>query len=274
MKKILIISFLTATLIGCEDVIEVDLPSSEPRLIIDAYLNLFTQEIPVRLEGGVRLTLSEDYFEDEVPIIENATVFITNLGTGIEYPLNYTGADGWYRPENSTDFLDFATDYELTVIYENETYKGTTQIQPVAPINEVRQGTRTLFDGDEIEVIVSFNDDGTRDNYYFYEFGFDEFQPIEDQFFQGSEIVFSTFFEPEDVSVGDTITVKGYGITKQYYTYIELILEQTGDGGGPFQSLPATTRGNIINTNNFDNYPLGYFSISEADEEKLTIQEL
>lgn len=274
MKRVFIIFIFLVIATSCEDVIEVDLPSSEPRLVIDAYLNIFTQETPARLEGGVRLSLSADYFDDEVPIIENAIVFITDLGTGIEYPLNYTGEDGWYRPENSSDFLDFATDYELTVIHENETYIGTAQIQPVAPINEVRQGTRTLFDGDEIEVIVSFNDDGARDNYYLYEFGFDEFQPIEDQFFQGSEIVFSTFFEPEDVSVGDTITVKGYGITKQYYTYIELILEQTGDGGGPFQSLPATTRGNIINTTDFDNFPLGYFLISEADEEKLTIQEL
>ncbi len=37
------------------------------------------------------------------------------------------------------------------------------------------------------------------------------------------------------------------------------------NGGGPFQSPPATVRGNIINTTNSANYPLGYFSLSEVD---------
>ena len=37
------------------------------------------------------------------------------------------------------------------------------------------------------------------------------------------------------------------------------------NGGGPFQSPPATVRGNIINTTNAANYPLGYFSLSEFD---------
>jgi hypothetical protein len=36
-------------------------------------------------------------------------------------------------------------------------------------------------------------------------------------------------------------------------------------GGGPFQSPPATVRGNIINTTQEENFPLGYFSLSEYD---------
>jgi hypothetical protein len=44
------------------------------------------------------------------------------------------------------------------------------------------------------------------------------------------------------------------------------------NGGGPFQSPPATVRGNIINTTDKANYPLGYFSLSEIDFRSYTIQ--
>lgn len=43
-------------------------------------------------------------------------------------------------------------------------------------------------------------------------------------------------------------------------------------GGGPFQSPPTTVKGNIKNQSNFDNYPLGYFRLSEADVKSYTIQ--
>jgi len=43
--------------------------------------------------------------------------------------------------------------------------------------------------------------------------------------------------------------------------------------GGPFQSPPATVKGNIINTTNKENYPLGYFSLSETDLKKFTIKQ-
>lgn len=42
--------------------------------------------------------------------------------------------------------------------------------------------------------------------------------------------------------------------------------------GGPFQSPPATVKGNIINTTDKANYPLGYFSLSEKQTKKFTIE--
>ncbi|NHF59566.1 DUF4249 domain-containing protein [Flavobacteriaceae bacterium TP-CH-4] len=272
MRRFIFLVGIALFYLGCEDVIEVEVPSSEPRLSIDANFNLFTQETPLRFEGGVRLTLSSDFFEDGVPLVNDATVIITDLGSGIEYPLLYDGTTEYYRPENPAVLGNFDTEYELTIIYDSETYRGVTSFIPVAPINEVRQGTNTLFDGDETEVIVEFTDDGSRDDYYLYDFGFDIFRPLEDRFFQGEDFVFSSFYDSDDVQPGDTVTIKAYGISAQYYTYFELVIEQAGEGGGPFQSVPATTRGNMINTTNFDNYPLGYFLISEADEFELVIE--
>ena len=44
------------------------------------------------------------------------------------------------------------------------------------------------------------------------------------------------------------------------------------NNGSPFQSPPATVRGNIINNTNFDNYALGYFSVSEVDTQNYVVQ--
>ena len=44
---------------------------------------LYSFENPVTLEGGVRLTLSAPFFDQEVPTISNANVFITDLTNNI-----------------------------------------------------------------------------------------------------------------------------------------------------------------------------------------------
>jgi hypothetical protein len=73
------------------------------------------------------------------------------------------------------------------------------------------------------------------------------------------------------LKIGDKVTVSHYGISKEYYNYINILVSISGgNGGGPF---PPATVGNIINTTNADNYPLGYFSLSEADTRNYTIQQ-
>ena len=65
---------------------------------------------------------------------------------------------------------------------------------------------------------------------------------------------------------------------------MNLLLEQSEGGFGPFETPVATIRGNIFdvtgidNINQFDNveqpdnYPLGYFSVSETFTQTLTIE--
>jgi hypothetical protein len=42
-------------------------------------------------------------------------------------------------------------------------------------------------------------------------------------------------------------------------------------GGSPFSTPPATLRGNIINQSNENDYPLGYFHLSEIDTRNYTV---
>ena len=270
----LLLFALTISLFSCEDVIEVEVQNTTPRLVIDAQFNMYTKEQQLRLEGGVRLSFSANYFDEELPVVKDALVTITHLNSGLEYPLLFDESIGMFVPDKIDFLTDFNSKYELSVLHQGQAYTGSTVFVPVPPILKAVQGTKTLFSGDETEIILSFQDFSEREDFYLYDFGQEIYRPIEDRFFQGEEFAFSHFYSSGEVKVGDIITIKAHGVEEQYYNYFNLILTLTDSNGGPFQSLPASSRGNILNVTQPDNYPLGYFLISESHQVQLLVEDL
>lgn len=266
MKNIKIIILLFIVLFtNCEKVIDVDVPSIEPKLIIDASFEVLFDENPVVANTAVKLSLSADYFEDTIPPALNASVFLTNLSDNTIINFSDENEDGNYEPIISFIPAD-DVEYELTIIYDNETYKGKATKVKSTPFTEIIQGDDTLFSGDEIELKISFTDNVTTDNYYLFNIDTYNFITIEDRFFNGTDYNFSYFYEDENIEFPKNITLTMSGMTKEYYTYFEILVSQGGqEGGGPFQAIPSSLLGNIINKTNEENFPLGYFHISETD---------
>jgi len=272
MKHYIYILVLLMTLTSCEDVIDVDVPEGAPRLVIDASFEFYLTEDPVAIDGYIRLTESAPFF-DNITSVNNATVFITNLSDNTVINFENSNDQGFYLPtiDPLTIVPEFNTDYELTVIYNNETFKATTQIFPSVPIENVEQGDGTLFEGDETEIIVTFTDDGNRDDFYLFDFDFNLLEVSEDRFYQGETFTFSYFYD--DMDFGDNITIKILGIDERYYNYALQVIELSDQNDGdPFQVPPGTPRGNIINQTNPDNFALGYFNLSEAYRIDFTIE--
>ena len=93
----------------------------------------------------------------------------------------------------------------------------------------------------------------------------------EDKFFNGNE--FFSLSDDDDLEIGNEIEITHYGISKQYYNYMSILVSIAGSNiGGPFQSPPATVKGNMVNVTTKDNYPLGYFSLSETSTKKYKIE--
>lgn len=271
MKKLLLI-FGILGLISCEDVIDVEVPIGEPRLVVDASFEYYQNETPATLEGGVRLTLSAPFFDSDVTTVSTATVFITDLTDDTVFNFVESATLGFYESENGNFTPQFDRDYELTVIYDDETYTATTQLIPTVPLDRIEQGDGTLFEGDETEIIIYFTDEAARDDFYLFDFDFNLYLPSEDRFYQGESFNFSYFYE--DMVVGQEATIKILGIDEAYFNYSSLLIEQSDpDGNGPFATPPARIRGNVVNTTNPDNFALGYFNLSEADRITFTIEE-
>jgi len=274
MKKLYILPVLMIMLFSnCEKVVDIEVPTIQPKLIIDASFEVFFDKIPVNANTVVKLRLSADYFEETIPTVTNATVFLTDLSNNTIINFSDEDADGNYEPLNPFIPIDNVT-YELTIIYDNETYKGTATKVKSTPLSKVEQGDKTLFSGEEIELKISFKDNILKENYYLFNIDFYNFLTIEDRFFNGTNYNFSYFYEDENIEFPQEIDIKISGITKEYFTYFRVLVDQSGqNSGGPFETVPSSLLGNMINTTNESNFPLGYFHISETDTFTISLVE-
>ncbi|MDT0648142.1 DUF4249 domain-containing protein [Zunongwangia sp. F260] len=262
MKKALKITFLLPIiflLFSCEDVIEIDLKESEPRLVIDASIQ-WIKGTQGNLQF-IRLTTTAPYYQDEVPAVTNAEVQIRDE-QGEVYVFYHT-EDGYYQ---ITDFKPVVgMQYQLSVVYNDQLYMATERLAPVVDIDFVEQTSGGGFAGDEIEIKAYYTDPADEENFYMFSFEEERtiFEIYEDQFNNGNQIF--GYYSDEDIEPGDEIFIEMAGISRAYYEYLFVLRAQIGtNSGGPFETKPATLKGNIVNQTNQENYPLGYFRLSEV----------
>ncbi len=256
---------------SCEDVIEVDLNTAPPKLVIDASLNWF-KNTPGN-EQEIKLTLTAPYFEDAVDPATGAQVVVTKNGNDT-FVFSEIDASGIYTTNSFIPEIN-AT-YDLTITYLNEVYTGTETLVSVVDLDFVEQNDDGGFSGEDTELKVFYTDPADEENYYFFEFINDipEIPTLEvykDEFTNGNQIF--GFFTEDDLETGDDVTIRNYGISENFYDFMFILLQQNAaDGGGPFETQPATVRGNCINQTNPDNFPLGYFRASEVSELTYTLE--
>lgn len=265
IKKYILPVLFLFTIVSCEKVINVEVPSIEPKLIIDANFEVLFNKNQITANSIVKLSLSSDYFDEEIPAVSNAIVFLTNLSNNTIINFIDTNSDGNFEPINTFIPADDII-YELTVVYNNHTYKGKASKVKSTPLTNVIQGDDTLFSGKETEIEITFKDEPIIENYYLFNFDRNLFLSIDDRYFNGSDYNFSFFYQEEEIELPETVTIRMSGITKEYFTYFEILIGQSGqNSGGPFATAPSSLLGNMINTTEEDNFPLGYFHISETD---------
>ena len=263
-----IIQFLSILLIftNCQDPIDIDLNEAEPRLVIEASIDWF-KNTPGN-EQNIKLSLSAPFFDEGVPPASGAQVSISDSNGAfynfVEDPEN----EGMYLNNTFNPIIN--ENYTLTIDYNGENYTATETLKSVAPIDYVEQINDGGFTGEDIELKAFYTDPANVENYYFFEFKSDiRVVPIlevyEDRFTDGNQIF--GFFTEEDLEPGDEVLIRNYGISEQFYEFMFILLQQgSEESGGPFETQPATVRGNCINSTNPENFPFGYFRLSEVDE--------
>lgn len=273
MKKIsLLIVFFTALFFtSCEEVVDIDLDTAAPKLVIEAAINW--ERGTTGTNQTIKLTTTADYFDNSVPTVSGATIYVRN-STNEQFNFIEVPNTGRYVCNNFKPVI--GQTYTLTVISQGNTYTASETLKAVAPITKIEQNNEGGFTGKDIEIKTFYNDPANETNYYLYKYLYSNkvksnYYADEDKFFDGNE--FFSISDDEDLKIGDVIEVTHFGISKQYYNYMSILVSIAGNNsGGPFQSPPATVKGNIINTTDSANYPLGYFSLSEIEIRKYTIE--
>ncbi|WP_418604000.1 DUF4249 domain-containing protein [Hwangdonia sp.] len=263
MKQLLFTLLINTLLLSCEDVIQVDLETAETRMVIDASLN-WEKGTNGNMQQ-IKLSLTAPFFDDNIPPATGAIVTVTDTNNNT-FNFIEDGTTGIY---NNNMFIPVINgEYTLSIIYENDRYLATETLKPVTPIEFIEQKNDGGFAGDEIEIKAFYTDPKDIENFYLFEFRKPALNTInlevyDDEFTDGNQIF--AFYSDENLSSGDLLEIISYGISSRTYNYLNILLQQTdNESGDPFEAQPATVRGNCINVTNPNNYPLGYFRVSET----------
>lgn len=287
-QQLFSILLLGALMFSCQDVIEVDLPTEEPRLIVDALVRVDTTQ--AFTEVIVKVSETSSFFES-IPPANLRQITLSNLdlpGGGIDPPVleEEIPGSGIYSKVFDTNYLTEGRLF-LQIDFEDKFFVASAEFVPTVPFDSLVQGDEILFDEDDTEVIVTFTDNGEREDFYLFDFDFGNYLVTDDKFYQGQQFEFSYFYDGQDdkLSPGDEVNISIMGVDEDFFNYMNQLILATEEDFGPFDVPSVTVRGNIINAtdidniDNFDNvenannFALGYFAVVQEYRETLTIEE-
>ncbi|MFD0931373.1 DUF4249 domain-containing protein [Psychroflexus salinarum] len=269
MRKLLILLGFVGLFTACEDVVEVDLEEAQPRLVVDAILQW--KKGTTGANQSIKISRTRDFFERQPNPVSGANVIVRN-SSGMEFTF-VESASGEYITDNFQPEINEL--YSLTIELDGNVYSAEETLKPVVALDFIEQNNEGGFSGEDIELKAFYTDPEGIENYYLFKFfapflAFPDFTVFDDEFNDGNQI-FGLFSE-EDLEPGMEVTIQLNGISRDYYNFLEILLAQAGSAGGPFETQPATVRGNIKNENDDEELIFGYFGLSEVDEIIYTIQ--
>ena len=161
----LITCITSFTFISCEDVVDIDLSTAAPRLVIDAAIKW--QKGTLGNEQTIKLSTTTDFYSTTIPTVSGATVFITD-GNAMQFNFIEIPGTGEYVCTNFSP--EIRQSYTLTVIYNSQIYTATEALIEVPIIDSVEQTENGGFTGNEKEVKFFYQDNGLVSNFYLEEY--------------------------------------------------------------------------------------------------------
>lgn len=273
MKKWHIL-FFVFSMLSCQDVIDLDIPQEDSRLVIDALIRVQSDQFVQRF--GVQVYESTGFY-DQIPTTNLEQITMDSLilqdtanpGSGLYE--NYLAPRGLTKDEVVFQVRHKSQLYLARAIYQNS-----------SPIEKLEQGPGNQFN-DHTELIVSFQDDPDADNFYLFDFGEGNYMVSSDKLYNGQNYQFSYKYNKK-IETGKEVTVSILGIDRSFFNYMTILINQTKEETDLFDTPVSTLRGNIINVteidnidyfdnvNQTDNFALGYFALAETFTKSIVIE--
>lgn len=268
--KYILLWFVAIIATGCEDVVDVDLDTAAPRLVIDASIN-WEKGTDGSIQT-VRLTTTTGFYEEAVPIVSGATVTVTSSDNTV---FNFVEEPGTGNYICNGFIPVIGETYTLSVLTGGQSYTATETMIGAPDITTIEQENDGGFSGEDKQIKFFFDDNGATDNFYLTAFetsitAYPEYFAFDDEFTQGQQN-FGLYIS-EDLEAGDEMTFSLYGISERYMNYMNILIEVSEGGSGPWSAPPTNVRGNLVNETDRDNFALGYFRLSEVDRMEYIVQ--
>jgi hypothetical protein len=241
---------------SCEDVIELDLDTTAPQLVIEANLMADVSSVVVLI------TRTNDFYDNSKPESVSNAVISLESNTGEVYMLTQDDP-GEYKAENIQ--VNSGDIFTLRVALEDEFYEASTTVPFPAVLDSIEQGEFAfgpLGDDDEgnIQLTAIWDDPAGVENFYRVRSFLgdsllaDVYTILKDEFQGDGEQQRATILR--GFNENDRVTVELLTTDEEYYDYFFQLSTLSGQGFGA--TTPYNPKGN------FDNGALGYFGIYYA----------
>lgn len=275
MKKILF--FLTSILlISCQEVIDLELETNAPELVIDASLDWKVSEASNIQK--VKLYKTNSYYTLEQPEkISDAEVEVTTyFGERFAFNLN---SENEFVCDNFTPELD--KDYLLKIKHNGQEYTSKARMRkaPVIDVSKIVQIDNAGVNKDRKSIRILLETEENQENSFFAEIKFlnqdkvkDRLYAFDDKFFKSGEALLLLNEREDEKEVFEKdkeIQIRVYRVSSQYKQIVELMLGNALDvagAGPPAFSIPSRVNGNIYNEQNPKQNPLGAFRVAQYTE--------
>jgi hypothetical protein len=254
---------------SCEEVIHVDLNTSDPEFVVEAKICKDSVSL-------VRLTSTTSYFSPELPgIIEDATVIVSD-GISSEV-LNYSG-NGYYTGSSVTGTED--TGYQIEIKHNGNTYHGSSYMPARADILSVdynisdSPGVLNPYGKTISTITCEFRDNPGKDNYYMIRFMSDN-ELLERYYLLTEKTTNSGYINNTNDTItfsesiffdGGEVDVQLYSIDENVYKYFLQLSDVLFWKGRVIPPNPYNPASNI------DNGALGYFAAWSFDSRRIIIE--
>lgn len=286
MKKINNFGLLAITILGfmsCEKIIELEVPSSDPILIIESSISNDTTFWTVKLSN------SQPYFEqnDKVFIADAFVTISDNMGNVDTLIHQDTGL----YATKIVKYCEIGRTYTLKVVHEGKEYLASEKCRPQVSISFLMSfelPDRNGFIEPGFYVFEKAGENETKGDYYLWKIYkndtlLDDFGYVldTDEFRETS--FFNINIDPDDplkdmdknilprpfpfkFDVGDTAVVEQYNISKAYYSFLVELQSQLSRSGTPFDPPPVNPRTNI------QGGAFGFFSVTNLSRASVVVE--
>ena len=269
---------LAVLTVACEEVVDIDPPAEEPRLVVDGLVRVDPlAPVPPPLRLGIKVTETSP-FNGEVPATDLKQI---TLGAQVLQDSANPGS-GFYENLFTARALRQGGDNLLQIQHKDQRYLARGVYVHSTPIDTVFQGEGNSFN-DNTEIVIQFTDSIDVQNFYLIDFDNGQFMTSSDNLYDGKTQTISYIYDRE-IPPGTEIKVSLMGIDRSFYNYMNKLIEQSKEEIDLFQTPVSTLRGNIINVteidnidffdnvNQTDNFALGYYAVAETFTRTLVIE--
>lgn len=276
LNKILLFTSATflLSLLGCEDVIQIDLNSIDPQIVLEANIS---DDSSV---STLKITQSTDYYTPGIYNgIEGAVVTISDEDGNSAIMNDVQNGD--YK----TDLIigKSNTEYSVVVELDGKTYSANSFMPKKTEIDSLSIENAPNRPGgdkgkDRFILHIHFQDEINVTNYYSFKIianniALPGFYTFNDKYSDGKEIDARIFIDTEniDVSIGDMVSVELQSINEDVYYFYKTANGVNASGsarGGQPQSTSVAPTNPVTN---WSNKALGYFSAYATSQKNIVI---